>query len=180
MWPCHSASFSLAKLCKLSLVPWFICPDQVLWFIWPSHSNPEAKLFPRQGLPAQGWVTLKVTENAKRRWRLPLCVAEVLQKEKCMTASQVRANCAITLAWLGCGGMTLYQGRRHAHHFVPCFVLEEKDCNMLGILRRHEQHLSKSHCLGWPEVQKHSESAETVMLWISFQEAEKRIWEENI
>lgn len=48
-----------------------------------------------------------------------------------MTATQVRANCAITLAWLGFGGMTLYQGRRHAHCSVLCYALEEKDCNML-------------------------------------------------
>lgn len=81
-----------------------------------------------------------------------------------MTASQVRDNCAITLTWLGCGGMTLYQGRRHAHCFLPCSALEEKDWNMLDIPRRREQHLNKSHCLGWPEIHKHSESAETVML----------------
>lgn len=125
VWPRPGTSFPLAKLCKLSLGP-MICLSKLDPVVYLSLSlKPRSKQFPWQGVPAWGWVPLRVTGDAKRRWRLPLCVVEVVYEEKHTTARPGRANCAISLAWLGFGGITLFKGRETTTCVLhPCPLLE--------------------------------------------------------
>lgn len=100
-----------------------------------------------------------------------------------MTASQGRANCAISLAWLAFGGMTLYQGRATMTSVLhPVLSWRRKAMRHTGLFccRAMSSPTADPTTSDDPRSQS-TQRAEVVMLWMSSQEAEKREWEqENI